>query len=342
MQKTNDAARRMVTLATPLGTTFEPTGGKVDPIRTALSEYVMAQQVRADAVVVDPPAEVIAYLDQHEAQIDALREHLLHGETIVWDRDLSKGFDAPLPYLLGHMDVARLFTTRALLRGRANDPRAWDDLHAAWRVAQILEPRPELISQMICMAITRFVNGAAWKIPQAPNANWFAEVQQIDHRRLLLGAYQSEMYVMWRNGERATMNGAMATIGKPYMRWAIIDMARRQRKAAEQLAAMTTCSLEPVTDADIPQWNIIAKIATPGNGAWQRAFRTIAEREATMNAIRIAQGQAIVAESACSDGKWRFENDRLSYSGPIAASGPTEKVMPLSLVIPARGTRRSI
>ncbi len=340
-QKTNDGARRMVELAKPLGIAFESVGGKTDPLTSAITGYVHAEHVRDEGAITEPPAEVLAYLDAHEAEIDALREHLLHGEAIVWDCDISKGFDAPLPHLAGHMNVVRLFVTRALVRGRGDDDRAWDDLHAAWRIEKIVEPRPELISQLIGLAITRFVNGAAWKLPQAPSAAWFHEVQRIDHRRLLVGAYQSEMWMMWRNGERS-MNGAMAVIARPYLRFSIVDMAHRQRAAMEKLAAVTTCSFDEVPSLDdIPRWNVLAQIAVPGNGAWQRAYRSVAEREATMNVMRIAQGQPIVAQSACSDGAWQFENDRLSFSREIPKSNETEKVMPLSLAISARATRRS-
>jgi hypothetical protein len=340
-QKTNDEARRLIELAKPLGISFETSAGKPDPVRTALGEYVKAEHGRAEPAISEPPAEVQTYLAAHDVEIDALRDHLLQGDPIVWDLDLSQGFDAPLPNLLDHMSVARLLTARALLRGRGDDARAWDDLHAAWRVAQVLELRPELISQLISLAITRFVNAAAWKLPQAPNNAWFAEVQSLDSRRLLIGAYQNEMWVMWRNGERTT-NGVMGALGRPYLRWQIVDMARRQRTAMEKLAAVTACSVAGPPMDGIPRWNVLANIATPNlDASWSRVFRSIPEREATRNAMRIAEGQPIVAKSVCSDGTWRFENDRLSFSRDLPKSNGNETVMPLSLAIPARATRRS-
>lgn len=341
-QKTNDDARALVALAAPLGISFEASSNTPDAVRTAIGEYVKAEHGRAEAAISEPPAEVQTYLVAHDAEIDALRDHLLQGDPIVWDLDLSKGFDAPVPNLLGHMNVARLLTARALLRGRGDDARAWDDLHGAWRVAQTLEPRPELISQLIALAITRFVNAAAWKLPQAPNNAWFAEVQRLDSRRLLIGAYQNEMYVMWRNAERTT-NGVMGVLGRPYLRWQIVDMAHRQRAAMEKLAAVTTCSLGGPSTEDIPRWNVLASMVTPNlDASWSRLFRSIPEREATMNAMRIAGGQPIVGKSACSDATWRFESDRLTFSRDLPKSNDAETVMPLSLAIPARATRQSI
>jgi hypothetical protein len=341
LQKTNDAARRLVALAKPLGIPFDSTGSSPDATRKAIGEYVKAEHGRAESTISEPPPEVLAYFTAHTAEVDALRDHLLHGGAIVWERDLSKGFDASVPNLLGHMQVMRLLTARALVRARENDVGAWDDLHAAFRIAQILEPRPELISQLIALAIARSVNAAAWKLPQTADAAWFQEVQAIDHRRLLAGAYQYEMWMMWQKGE-STMNGVPGVIGRPYLRWSIVDMAERQRAAMEKLAAVTTCGNGGESSDDfIPRWNVIAAIAMPGQGAWQRASRSVAEREATMNAMRIAQGQPIVAQSACSDGAWRFENDRLSFSREIPKSTESEMVMPLSLAIPARATRQS-
>jgi hypothetical protein len=176
-------------------------------------------------------------------------------------------------------------------------------------------------------------------------------MRELDHRRLLLGAYQYDMWNIWRHGER-TMGGTplatlAATLGKPYVRASIVSMAHHQRATAQELAAMTACGFDGAAFAQrrfesMSKWNIIQRIATPNlDSSWSRIFRTIPEREATMNAMRIADGQPIVATSACSDGAWRYENDRLTFSRDLPKSNKTETVMPLSLVIPARATRRS-
>lgn len=343
-QKTTDGARRLVALAKPLGITFK-TGSPKDPVLTAIGEYVKAEHVRAEPAIHEPSSEIQAFLAAHEAEIDALRDHLLHGEPIAWEVDLSKDFDAPLPNLLGHMHVARLLSARALVRARGDDVRAGDDLHAVWRLTHSLESRPELISQLIVLAMTRMVNAVAWKLPVA-NVAWLDEMRKVDHRRLLLSGFQYDTWMMWRHGEKST-KGVMWTITRPYERWSVADMTDHQRRIAEEVAATTACGFDGAAFSQhvaesIPRWNTLAQIAIPNFGSvWQRAFRSVAEREATMNAVRIAQGQPIVAESVCSDGAWRFENDRLSFSRDLPKSSEAETVMPLSLAIPARATRRS-
>jgi hypothetical protein len=342
-QKTSDGARRMVALAAPLGISFDLSKTKPDAVRTAIGEYVTAEHVRSESAIGEAPANVLAYVTAHEAAIDALRDHLLHGDPIEWEVDLSKGMDAPLPNLLGHIQVARLLTTRALLRARNNDVRAWDDLHAAWRLTQSLEARPELISQLIVLAMSRMVNAAAWKLPAA-RVSWLDEMRNVDQRRLLLGGFQFDTWMMWRHGEES-IKGVLVTIARPYLRWSVADMTDHQRRIAEEVAATTACGFDGAAFSQhvaesIPRWNTFARVATPNLGSvWQKAFRAIAEREATMNAVRIAEGQPIVATSACSDGAWQYTDGRLSFSRDLPKSEGETMLMPLSLVIPARTTR---
>lgn len=344
-QSTNEAARQLIALAKPLALSFSPTEMTLPPStpRTAIGEYVRSEHTRAEATIGEPPAEVVAYLAAHESEIDALRDHLLR-ESIQWDLDPSKGLDSPIPNLRDHMQVARLLTARALVRARAQDVRSWDDLHAVWRLTQSLEARPELISQLIVLAMARMVNAAAWKLP-APGAAWFDEVRNTNHRRLLIAAHQYEMWGMWRHGEQS-LHGAAAVFAKPVFRWEFADTVRFQRETAQELAAMTACGIDGAFFSQrlksISRWNFVSQMATPNlDGIWRRAFRSVPEREATMNAMRIAQGQPIVAKSVCSDGAWRFENDRLSFSRDLPKSSESETVMPLSLATPARATRRS-
>jgi hypothetical protein len=346
-RQTNDAARQLIVLVKPLDLSFAPSEMTLPPStpRTAIGEYVRREHARAEAAIGEPPAEVVTYLDSHASEIDALRDHLLRSESIQWDLEPSKGYDGSIPSLRDHMQVARLLAARALVRGRAQDVQSWDDLHAVWRLTQSLEARPELISQLIVLAMARMVNAEAWKLP-APAPAWVEELRKVDHRRLLTAAHQYEMWGMWRLGDRS-LHGVAAVFARPVFRWQVADTVRFQRKNTEELAAITACGFDGAAFArrrvkEIPRWNTVGQMATPNLDAiWQRAFRFVPEREATMNAMRIAEGQPIVATSACSDGAWRFENDRLSFSRDLPKANESESVMPLSLAIPARATRRS-
>ena len=343
---TNDAARQLTALAKPLQISFEmPSKSAPLPINTAIVDYLKAEHVRAEATIGAAPAVVVAYLAKHEQELDAVRDHLLRAERIEWQLEPSKWVDAPIPNLLGHMHLARLLTARALHYAHTNDVRAWDDLHAAWRLARSLEPRPETISQLIFLAVARSVNATAWKLPQ-PAPSWFGEVQNVDHRQLMLRAHQHETWLIVQHSANA-VEGIRDVLAKPYLQWATIDFTHHQRDTAEQIAAATACTFDGAAFAQqryaaIPRWNVPARIVTPNIGtAWQRMFRTIPEREATANAMRIAQGQPIVTKSTCSDGAWTYANGRLSFSRDLPKSSPVENALPLSLAIPARATRQS-
>lgn len=346
-QQTNEAARRLIALAAPLEISFESTPGKDGnaATRSAFAEYLKGEQVRSEATIAAPPPPLSAFLAERETHIDALRDHLLTAGPIAWEVDASKGETAPVPNLLAHMQITRLLITRALDRGRVNDVRAWDDLHAVWRLTESLTARPELISQLIAMAMSRSINAASWKLPPA-SAPWLADLHKVDHRRLLLAAVQYDTWNMWRLGEGKTKSFQAALV-KPYFRWSMLGIARHQRDSAAQIAAMTVCDFDGAAFYEqrmqaIPRWNHLAQMAMPNVGAaWQRALRLVAEREATANAMRIAQGQPIIATSECSDGTWTYANGRLSFSREIPPSTSADQAMPLSLAIPARATRRS-
>jgi hypothetical protein len=347
-QTTNDAARQLTALAKPLQISFEKpgtSGRNMAPFSEPIVNYLKAEHVRAEPTIGAPPAELVAYLAEHEKEIDAVRDHLLRAASIQWDLQPAEWLDAPMPNLLGHMHLSRLLTARALAYGHANDARAWEDLHAAWRLASSLKERPETITQLIFMAIARSVNATAWKLPQ-PSAPWFADVLNVDHRQLLLRAHQHETWVIVRHAKKA-IPGVKGFLMKPYLRWSTINFTHHQRETAAQIAATTACTFDGGAFAQqrfeaIPRWNVPARVVTPNSGAtWQRMLRAIPEREATANAMRIAQGQPIVAKSACSDGAWTYANGRLSFSRDLPKSSPVENAMPLSLAIPARTTPRS-
>src|SRR5687768_1342422 len=108
-QGTSAAAAELARLAKPLRIDFTPKAKNPDAIHKAITEYTKAHHSRNTAKIDAPPAEIVAYLYVNEADIDAVRTHLLRsGGDIAWPVDLSKGFNAPLPNLLAHMQLVRL------------------------------------------------------------------------------------------------------------------------------------------------------------------------------------------------------------------------------------------
>jgi hypothetical protein len=299
-QGTSAAALELARLAKPLRIDFAPKAKNPDPIHKAITEYTKVHHSRNTAKIDAPPAEIVAYFYVNDADIDAVRAHLLSsGGDIAWPVDLSKGFNAPLPNLLAHMQLARLFIARALTRGE------WEDLHAAMILGRSVYARPDTISQLIALAIARSVNAASWKLPP-PAPPWLAELGAVDHRRLMLRAAQSDTWVLWQFGHQEKKM-PFGEPGRPYFRASIADLALHQRETAIQLAMVRGCgfdskAFEARRMAAIPRWNIIAKIAVPDfGGIWSRVLRYDIEREVAANALRIRGGQPAVKRSSCRE-----------------------------------------
>lgn len=336
----NAAAQRLLVLARPLAIDFRSPApkGKRDPVHAAISNFVTAAHTTPHGAIDAAPAPVTAYLTRHAADIDAVRDHLMNGE-IVWATDLSKGFDAPLPNLLAYMQLTRVLVARALVRAREGDAAAWRDLEAAWRLDRSLLVRPELITQMIALAIARIVNGAAWRLP-LPAPAWLRELSAVDHPRLFAAGLQHDTWLFQEHGQKSGGLQLGGPVGSPYVRVGIAGLSNIYRETAGR-ALVPSCWFDgkaffDAEMAGIPKWNAMARIAYP-RISWDRAHRYKAEREAVANALRLRAGAAI-EPSRCSDARWIVENTaeggvRLSLHPDIPGSDEKENVLPLSIVI---------
>jgi len=323
------AAIALTRLTVPLGIDIAPrekNGPGVprpdyDAANTALRGYLDAQLARPSSVIDPPPPALAAYLANHRDAIDAVRAHLLSGAPIGWKTQLSKGYDMPLPNLLGHMKLARLFVADALLKARANDAGAWDDLHALWLLDGGLRTRPELISQLISLAIARMTNAAAAKLPPSEPA-WLGEVRAVDYRRSLVASLQSDAW-LWMH---VTSGGWVL---RPYMRVCGADVAEHMRAALTDMANSHSCDVESdalgrAVERTLPKWNVFGRIAIPNIAAsWQRATRATPELELTENVLQLRAGVIPSPFSRCSDGQWLVTSSSLKFSRtlPTAKTG---------------------
>ena len=333
----NAAATRLLELAEPLAIDFRRPAPKrpAHPVHAAMRELVTREHVRPEVAIGEAPPMVGAFLDERAAQLDAVRDHLLASD-IVWATDLTKGFDEPVPNLLAHMQLGRMLAARALLRARNGDAESWRDLEAASRLSQSIQRRPELITQLIALAIARIVNGVAWKLP-LPAPQWLDELSAVDHGRLLGRALQHEAWMFREHGEGKAGLTLGGPVGSPYIRLCLAGLIDAYRDTVEQTAPLTVCAFDgkrffEERMAAIPRWNVVARVAFPTmESSWSRALRYRAEREATKNALRLRAGQPLLP-SRCSDAQWVLRGNRLSLSREIPG-GPKENVMPLSLVV---------
>lgn len=317
------AALALTRLSVPLGVDIVPrverqskatlpTRKEYDAIKKLLHDYIDAQLVRPSNAIDDAPPALAAYLADHRAQLDAVRAHLLYGAPIAWKSQLSKGFEAPIPNLLGHMELTRLFLADALLKARGGDAAAWDDLHAIWLLDGGLRPRPDLISQIISLAMGRMTNAAAAKMP-LPEPAWLGELRAADRRHSFMASMQSEAWT-WTHLPHA--GGRLAS---PYVRLCGADVAEHMRVALLNMAKSNACDVGDTLSEDVnnalPRWNVLGRIAVPNIAAvWQRVARATPELELTEKVLQLRRGETPSPLSRCSDGRWLVTASSVKFS----------------------------
>ena len=282
----NEASRKLTALANAL------------PKSEAVDEFVRREVARGEVAIGEPPAL---------PDVSAIRDLLLR-EPIVWESIEDIGGDSDTQSRRAmQVTVARALVAGALVKARANDPAAWEELHAAWKLARSLDGHPQTLMQTAALSMARMINAVAWKLP-LPAPAWFGELQARDNVRPLLEAYQHQAASYRKSGAQMFPTQWLA------------NSVEHDRRIAEEVFADTRCDATPRANA----------LGVDLTSVWRRAFRYRAEREAAANALRVRERRPIETKSACSDGTWSFDGTTLRFSRPIPSS-TSEKPMPLVL-----------
>ena len=282
----NDASVKLTALANAL------------PKNEAVGEFVTREIARGELTIGNPPAL---------PDVSAIRDLLLR-EPIVWKRYEGIGGDDHTQATRAlQMTVARALVASALMKARANDPAAWDDLHAVWKLARALDAHPQMMTQTAALSMSRMINAVAWKMP-LPAPAWFGELQERDTVRPLLESFQYQSASYWEDGAQMFPT-----------KW-LANSVEHDRLIAEELFKTTQCDVNARMN----------ELGVDLTAVWRRAFRYRAEREATANALRVREGKPIETTSRCSDGGWTFDGTTLRFSREIATA-PPDRPMPLVL-----------
>jgi hypothetical protein len=286
-QHENEAARKLTQLAAGFAARDD-----------AVMAYVRQEIARAEPTIAEPPA----LLD-----VSAIRELLLR-EPVVWERRDEIGDADASAARAVQMRVARALVASALTKARANDPAAWEDLYAVWKLARSLDGHPQMMAQTAGLTMGRMINGVAWKMP-LPAPAWLPELRARDHVRPLLEAFQVQTESYRESGAQLFPTKWLAT------------SVEHDRLIAQELFKATRCEVNARAN----------EVGTDLTSVWRRAFRYRAEREATANALRVREGKPIETGSGCSDGAWSFDGETLRFAKPIPVADPRDISMPLTL-----------
>jgi hypothetical protein len=271
---------------------------KALPKDDAVDEFVWREIAKGELAIGAPPAL---------PDVSAIRALLLR-EPIVWQRREGIGGDDDTQTMrVVQLTAARTLVASALAKARANDPAAWEELHAVWKLARSLDGQPQMLTQTAALSMARMINAVAWKMP-LPAPAWLGELQQRDGVRPLLESFQYQAASYSEDGLRLFPTKMLA------------DSVDRDRGIAEELFRTTWCEVSPRAN----------ELGTDLTSVWRRAFRYRAEREATANALRVREGKPIETASRCSDGWWTFDGTTLRFSRAITTAAP-DRPMPLVL-----------
>jgi hypothetical protein len=267
------------------------------PKNDALDAFVAREIARTELTIGKAPAL---------PDVSAIRELLLR-EPIVWERHEEIGHAETQAMRGVQMTAARALVASALTKARANDPAAWEELHAVWKLARTLDGHHQVMEQTAVLAMARMINGLAWKMP-LPAPAWLAEVQQRDNVRPLLEAFQHQTASYWKSSASIFPTKSLAA------------SVEHDRLIAEEMFHTSRCDVNARMN----------DLGVDLSSVWRRAFRYRAEREATANALRVREGRPIEPASRCSDGAWTFDGTTLRFSREIATGAP-DRPMPLVL-----------
>jgi hypothetical protein len=163
--------------------------GFSEKVRASIGDYVTAQLVRPDEAVSPPPPEAAATLETHRAALTTFEEFLASVPRLRWSCEPKPSADEDrVPNLLGHMQTQRLLAADALASAARGDfAAAAKTLEASWKLNDALLVRPELVSQLIAMAVGRLQTGVLRKVPASSEA-WGPRLAAMGRRDRLIDA----------------------------------------------------------------------------------------------------------------------------------------------------------
>lgn len=321
-------------------------------ISPAVGDYGKAELEKATSLAGAPPAEVAAYLSQKAEALQELRNQL-KVTTPSWRMEYSKGAAAPIPNLLGNIELTRLLVASSLTAHAAgNESLALADLDAAWRLTEGLEKRPDLICQLVTLAMRKMAIATLRKLDGADPV-WDSRLSGWDAYKGLATSYQFEaacfpvFLVNWKISGAGEWDSWLGQLpGKPYLRLCGADSQLVLLKMLETLRASNPCADDTVTqkatgfkESDVPWWNIIGRIALPNlTNSWQRVKYYDIQAELTRKVLAIKRARGAdgkwpaevqgLLESKCPEQKWTYSISpegemSLIYSAPL----PSQEVV---------------
>jgi hypothetical protein len=309
--------------------------------KSRLEEYTKTEMISSQDAISEPPKELIFFFTNNSATISSSQRLLMDQPPPGWEVDLKLGDEAPIPNLLMHMVLQRIFVTGALMAANGgHDHEAADYLEAGWKLNQGLRNRPDLVSQLIYLASARYQIGVLRKMHVLP-AVWGERLNSLDTRDAINLSMAAEVYAMSlfdkkiKSGTADIPEHRIWGIQLPtlptsksedrFLDATLLDMQRITVRQAQRWKSLDACRQNSLSFSDQPEdrpaeWNIIGAIVVPNLGSsWRRANRLRLEAEATQKLLQIRATRASSADhlwpaaipgietTICKDQHWIYE-----------------------------------
>lgn len=299
------------------------------------------------------------FLTTNENKLNEIVEYVLHNESPSWEIDLKKHIYAPIPNLLGQMNLQYLLNLRAsLLFQQSRTSEATKNLEASWKINQHLFQRPDEISYLIGIAISRILAGNLRQIP-VEYVQWHSRLIDSKIQNQYWIVVEAEVWSMVKGAREGTLDNTneKRTVANkilaPFVRTMILDYAKLKLQFVTALKKRDPCSPKQVLKDynDIkklfPKWNRFGPVAfTDPAGPWNRQARLQLDLELTDKILQIKdelkkkhrfENIKILNSEICPGQTWNYLHENDSYSVSFSKKIDWSKVIDIyqgTLILP--------
>ncbi len=368
LSKKNAAAEELESLVLALGLDSHPKDPSAEhPTRedreayqrAGFGSWLDAQLKTADDSISPVPASLWSFLEKRQPTLGRV-VGLLERDVPQWDSE-PRADPGERPALALAL-LGKILTAAALVEERAgHHVEAGDLLEATWSLSRSFSRQPDLMSQLIAVAMGKTQAGALRKLSEPP-VQWLDRMSGVEPWRGMLDAVETEHQAPFvRAGDTAEDESRKV-------------LARAWSAATDRLRQRSPCEVSKLSSEEIwkpaeeeitrsieaggdPSLQILLTIAVPNiTGAIRRAGRLLVDRELTARVLEVRQEKA-----ASRDGRWpekfldldsrvcpgffyeyqtRGAAMSIRFKGPIDDGGSPPLVLPLSFEVRApRPTR---
>lgn len=289
--------------------------------RKGIGDHLFRHVKRNKRKLTAPDAAAAGWFAANRATLDRMRSALVDGASPAWERDLSRMFAAPIPNLLGQVNLQKALLAEALAHAAAGDRAlAFEGLEASWNLNRTLVTEPELIEQLVGLSIARLQAGVLRQLEEVP-PRWRERLATESYRQGVLDA----MYLQgWVNAsfsdprqhvdQGPQWEQKLRRFTAPYYAYSSAMAGERYLQGIDKLAeseagcdgALADQGIS--IDLDLPDWAANGAIFAPQIHGFDRLRRLEFDLELTRMVVERGERpvRATVESTVCPGEQWSF------------------------------------